>query len=71
MKRQLLAGAASGQGAVYAWEGQQECRLGPDGNPGKHRRHRRSSSSSIFFTPFEGHNTAEFTMLGRMAMPPI
>ena len=41
---------------------QQECRLRPHGNP------RSSAPSKIvikldFFKPFEGHNTAEFTML--------
>ena len=61
MKRSY-SGAASGEGAVYAWEGNKNVGSGRmeilDG----------SASSKIvikldFFTPFEAHNTAEFTML--------
>ena len=55
-------GAASGKGAVYAWDG--------NNNVGSGRMEILDSShpSKIvikldFFKPFEGHNTAEFTML--------
>lgn len=61
MKR-TYAGAEHGKGAVYAWDG--------DKNVGSGRMEilETSSPSKIviqldFFTPFEGHNTAEFTML--------
>ena len=61
MKR-TFSGAASGKGAVYAWEG--------DKNVGSGRMEilEASAPSKIvikldFFTPFEAHNTAEFTML--------
>jgi Polyketide cyclase / dehydrase and lipid transport len=61
MKRSY-SGAASGKGAVYGWEG--------DKNVGSGRMEILDASvpSKIvikldFFTPFEGHNTAEFTML--------
>jgi len=61
MKR-TYSGAARGSGAVYAWEG--------DKNVGKGRMEilDASAPSKIvikldFFTPFEAHNTAEFTML--------
>src|SRR3982074_2377406 len=61
MKR-TYSGAESGKGAVYAWEG--------DKNVGSGRMEILDSSvpSKIvikldFFAPFEGHNTAEFTML--------
>ena len=61
MKR-TYSGAVRGKGAVYAWEG--------DKNVGKGRMEilEASSPSNIaikldFFTPFEAHNTAEFTML--------
>jgi hypothetical protein len=61
MKR-TFSGAESGKGAVYAWEGNK--------NVGSGRMEILDSSlpSKIiikldFFTPFEGHNTAEFTML--------
>jgi uncharacterized protein YndB with AHSA1/START domain len=61
MKRSY-SGAASGEGAIYAWEGNK--------NVGSGRMEILDSSppSKIvikldFFTPFEGHNTAEFTML--------
>ena len=61
MKRSY-SGADSGQGAVYGWEGNK--------NVGSGRMEILDSSmpSKIvikldFFTPFEGHNTAEFTML--------
>lgn len=55
-------GAASGKGAIYAWDG--------DRNVGSGRMEilEAAAPSKIvinldFFTPFEGHNTAEFTML--------
>jgi hypothetical protein len=55
-------GADSGKGAVYAWEG--------NNNVGSGRMEILEASvpSMIkikldFFKPFEGHNTAEFTML--------
>ncbi|QWG22827.1 SRPBCC family protein [Bradyrhizobium sediminis] len=61
MKR-TYGGTASGVGAVYAWEG--------DRNVGSGRMEilDAPAPSKIvikldFFTPFEGHNTAEFTML--------
>src|SRR6202165_2127477 len=61
MKRSY-SGAASGKGAVYGWEGNR--------NVGSGRMEILDTSvpSKIvikldFFTPFEGHNTAEFTML--------
>jgi uncharacterized protein YndB with AHSA1/START domain len=61
MKR-TYSGAASGRGAVYAWDGNK--------NVGSGRMEILDASmpSKIvikldFFKPFEGHNTAEFTML--------
>jgi Polyketide cyclase / dehydrase and lipid transport len=61
MKR-TFAGAESGKGAVYAWEGNK--------NVGSGRMEILDASvpSKItikldFFKPFEAHNTAEFTML--------
>jgi uncharacterized protein YndB with AHSA1/START domain len=61
MKRSY-SGAASGRGAVYGWEGNK--------NVGSGRMEILDTSvpSKIvikldFFSPFEGHNTAEFTML--------
>ena len=61
MKR-TFSGAANGNGAVYAWQGNK--------NVGSGRMEILDSSvpSKIvikldFFAPFEGHNTAEFTML--------
>ncbi len=61
MKR-TYSGAASGKGAVYAWDG--------DRNVGSGRMEILDASTPAkivikldFFTPFEGHNTAEFTML--------
>lgn len=60
MKR-TYSGAVRGKGAVYAWEG--------DKNVGEGRMEilDASAPSKIvikldFFTPFEAHNTAEFTM---------
>ena len=60
MKRSY-GGAESGKGAVYGWEGNK--------NVGSGRMEILESSPRNvriqldFFTPFEGHNTAEFTML--------
>ena len=61
MKR-TYEGAERGKGAVYAWNG--------DKNVGSGRMEILESTASSkvvikldFFTPFEGHNTAEFTML--------
>ena len=61
MKRSY-SGAASGKGAVYGWEGNK--------NVGSGRMEILDTSVPAkivikldFFTPFEGHNTAEFTML--------
>jgi Polyketide cyclase / dehydrase and lipid transport len=56
------SGAASGQGAVYAWEGNKNV------GSGRMEILEASAPSKIvikldFFAPFEGHNTAEFTML--------
>jgi uncharacterized protein YndB with AHSA1/START domain len=63
MKRSY-SGAESGKGAVYEWEGNR--------NVGSGRMEILDSAlpSKIvikldFFKPFEGHNTAEFTMLPR------
>ena len=61
MKRSY-SGAASGKGAVYAWEGNKNV------GSGRMEILDASAPSKIvikldFFTPFEGHNTAEFTML--------
>jgi hypothetical protein len=61
MKRSY-SGAAAGKGAVYAWDGNK--------NVGSGRMEILDTSVPTkivikldFFTPFEGHNTAEFTML--------
>ena len=61
MKRSY-SGAASGKGAVYAWDGNKNV------GSGRMEILEASVPSKIvikldFFTPFEGHNTAEFTML--------
>lgn len=61
MKR-TFSGAVRGRGAVYAWQG--------DKNVGSGRMEilEAAAPSKIvikldFYTPFEAHNTAEFTML--------
>lgn len=61
MKR-TYGGAERGKGAIYAWDG--------DKNVGSGRMEILEASAPQkivikldFFTPFEGHNTAEFTML--------
>jgi len=61
MKRSY-SGAADGRGAVYGWEGNENV------GSGRMEILDTSEPSKIvikldFFTPFEGHNTAEFTML--------
>ena len=61
MKR-TFSGAASGTGAAYAWEGNKNV------GSGRMEILDASAPSKIvikldFFAPFEGHNTAEFTML--------
>jgi uncharacterized protein YndB with AHSA1/START domain len=61
MKR-TYSGAQSGKGAVYAWDGNRNV------GSGRMEILDASSPSKIvikldFFKPFEGHNTAEFTML--------
>jgi hypothetical protein len=60
MKRSF-SGAGSGKGAVYAWDGNKV-------GSGRMEILDTSVPSKItikldFFKPFEGHNTAEFTML--------
>jgi hypothetical protein len=54
--------AASGKGAVYAWDGNKNV------GSGRMEILDAAAPSKIvikldFFKPFEGHNTAEFTML--------
>ena len=61
MKRSY-SGPASGRGAVYGWEGNKNV------GSGRMEILEASPPSKIvikldFFAPFEGHNTAEFTML--------
>jgi uncharacterized protein YndB with AHSA1/START domain len=61
MKRSYR-GAAGGKGAVYGWEGNKNV------GSGRMEILDTSAPSKIvikldFFTPFEGHNTAEFTLL--------
>jgi uncharacterized protein YndB with AHSA1/START domain len=61
MKRSY-SGSASGKGAVYGWEGNKNV------GSGRMEILEASAPSKIvikldFFTPFEGHNTAEFIML--------
>src|SRR5450432_1670526 len=61
MKRSY-SGATSGKGAVYGWEGNKNV------GSGRMEILDTATPSKIvikldFFTPFEGHNTAEFTML--------
>jgi uncharacterized protein YndB with AHSA1/START domain len=56
------SGASSGTGAVYGWEGNKNV------GSGRMEILEASAPSKVvikldFFTPFEGHNTAEFTML--------
>ena len=63
MKR-TYGGAESGEGAVYAWDGNKNV------GSGRMEILEASSPSKIvikldFFKPFEGHNTAEFTVLSQ------
>ncbi|HLX14906.1 MAG TPA: SRPBCC family protein [Bradyrhizobium sp.] len=63
MKR-TYGGTESGRGAVYAWDGNKNV------GSGQMEILDATSPSKIvikldFFKPFEGHNTAEFTMLPR------
>jgi len=60
--KRTFSGAESGKGAVYAWDGNK--------NVGSGRMEILDTSVPTkivikldFFAPFEGHNTAEFTML--------
>jgi hypothetical protein len=60
--QRTYSGAASGKGAVYEWAGNRQVGSGrmeildaPAPN--------RVAIKLDFFTPFEGHNTAEFTLL--------
>jgi len=60
--KRTYSGAESGRGAVYAWEGNKNV------GSGRMEILETSVPSKIrikldFFKPFEGHNTAEFTML--------
>lgn len=60
MKR-TFSGAASGKGAVYEWDGNKNVGKGRmeiiDASP-----HSKVVIKLDFISPFEGHNTAEFTM---------
>jgi uncharacterized protein YndB with AHSA1/START domain len=59
--QRTYSGAASGNGAVYAWEGNKNVGHGRmeilDATPPS-----KIVIQLDFFTPFEAHNTAEFTM---------
>jgi len=60
--KRTYSGAESGKGAVYAWDGNKNV------GSGRMEILDASAPSKIvikldFFKPFEGHNTAEFTML--------
>ncbi|MEN3349229.1 MAG: hypothetical protein V7632_2864 [Bradyrhizobium sp.] len=60
--KRTYQGAQSGQGAVYAWDGNKNV------GSGRMEILQAETPSKIvikldFFKPFEGHNTAEFTML--------
>lgn len=63
MKR-IYSGAASGKGAVYEWNGNNKVGQGrmeiTDASPPN-----RVTIKLDFLRPFEGHNTAEFTLDGR------
>ena len=70
MKRSY-SGAASGQGAVYAWEGNKNVMSARAGwKSWKHRRHRRSSSSSISSHRSKA-TTPPSSQCCRRAIPPI
>ena len=60
--KRTYSGADRGKGAVYAWDGNKNV------GSGRMEILDAAAPSKIvikldFFTPFEGHNTAEFTML--------
>jgi uncharacterized protein YndB with AHSA1/START domain len=60
--KRSYSGAESGRGAVYGWEGNKSV------GSGRMEILESATPSKIvikldFFKPFEGHNTAEFTML--------
>jgi uncharacterized protein YndB with AHSA1/START domain len=60
--QRTYSGAASGKSAVYAWQGNKNV------GSGRMEILEAPPPSKVvikldFFTPFEGHNTAEFTML--------
>lgn len=60
--QRTYSGQASGRGAVYAWQGNKNV------GSGRMEILEASAPSKIvikldFFTPFEGHNTAEFSIL--------
>ena len=60
--KRTYSGAERGKAAVYAWEGNKNV------GSGRMEILEATPSSKVvikldFFTPFEGHNTAEFTML--------
>jgi len=59
--QRTFSGAASGKGAVYAWNGNKNVGSGRmeilDAPPPN-----KVVIKLDFFTPFEGHNTAEFTL---------
>ncbi len=59
--KRTYSGAASGKGAVYAWEGNSKVGAGRmeilESAPGS-----KIAIKLDFFKPFEGHNTAEFTL---------
>jgi uncharacterized protein YndB with AHSA1/START domain len=60
--QRTFSGAQSGKGSVYAWDGNKNV------GSGRMEILEASAPSKIvikldFFKPFEGHNTAEFTML--------
>ena len=69
MKR-TFAGAASGKGAVYEWAGNSKAGQGrmeiTDAAPGS-----KVTIKLDFLKPFEGHNTAEFTLGTRRRLPPM
>jgi len=61
--KRTYSGAQSGRGAIYEWEGKKT-------GTGRMEITDTSAPSKIiikldFFTPFEAHNTTEFTMEGR------
>jgi uncharacterized protein YndB with AHSA1/START domain len=62
--KKTFSGAANGKGAVYAWAGNSKAGEGrmeiTDASPGS-----KVSIKLDFLKPFEGHNTAEFTLESR------